>query len=97
VRTQSRLLGSVLWWYLLPLGIGLLVATWGAPTHLHAKIPATLIYIGVYAFVYWLNQRARSKELLPLEAQLESLLHSAETGEPLDESNQNNGPAAYDH
>src|SRR6185503_715446 len=31
VRTQSRLLGSVLWWYLLPPGIGLLIATWGMP------------------------------------------------------------------
>ncbi|HWW01674.1 MAG TPA: hypothetical protein VNZ64_18390 [Candidatus Acidoferrum sp.] len=87
VRTQSRLLGSVLWWYLLPPGIGLLVATWGMKIHLHAKIPSTLVFIAVYAFVYWLNQWARSKQLLPLEAQLESLLHSAETGEPLDDAN----------
>ena len=29
VRAQSRLLGSVLWWYLLPGLIGLLVMTWG--------------------------------------------------------------------
>lgn len=86
VRTQSRLLGSVLWWYLLPPGIGLLVATWGMRINLHAKIPATLIYVALYGFIYWLNQRARSKELLPMEAQLESLLHSAETGEPLDEA-----------
>jgi hypothetical protein len=86
VRTQSRLLGSVLWWYLLPPGIGLLVATWGMPINLHAKIPATLLYVAVYAFIYWLNQRARSKQLLPVEAQLQSLFHSAETGEPLDET-----------
>jgi hypothetical protein len=86
VRTQSRLLGSVLWWYLLPPGIGLLVATWGMKINLHAKIPSTLVFAAVYAFVYWLNQRGRSKYLIPLEAQLESLLHSAETGEPLDET-----------
>jgi hypothetical protein len=86
VRAQSRLLGSVLWWYLLPPGIGLLVATWGMPIHFLAKIPATLFYVGVFAFIYWLNQRAVSKQLLPLEAQLQSLLHSAETGEPLDET-----------
>lgn len=85
VRTQSRLLGSVLWWYLLPLGIGLLVATWGMPTHLHAKIPSTLLFVAIFAFIYWLNQWARSKHLLPMEAQLEALLHSAETGEPLDD------------
>lgn len=86
VRAQSRLLGSVLWWYLLPGFIGLLVATWGMPIHFLAKIPATLFYFAVYAFIYWLNQWARSKQLLPLEAQLESLLHSAETGEPLVET-----------
>jgi hypothetical protein len=86
VRAQSRLLGSILWWYLLPPGIGLVVATWGMPINLHAKIPATLLYVAIYAFIYRLNQRARSKQLLPLEAQLESLLHSAETGEPLDET-----------
>lgn len=86
VRTQSCLLGSVLWWYLLPPGIGLLIATWGMKINLHAKVPSTLVFIGTYAFVYWLNQRARSKQLIPLEAQLESLLHSAETGDPLNET-----------
>ncbi len=90
VRTQSRLLGSVLWWYLLPPGIGLLVATWGMPIHLHAKIPVTLIYVAVYGFVYWLNQWARSKELLPAEAQLQSLLRSIETGEPVDQTDASN-------
>src|SRR5258708_28786467 len=85
-RVQSRLLGSVLWWYLLPLTIGELVATWGLPINLHAKIPTTLVFIAVNAFIYWLNQCARSKQLLPLETQLESLLRSAETGEPFDQT-----------
>ncbi len=87
VRAQSRLLGSVLWWYLLSPGLS---ACWsppgGMPIHLLAKILATLLFVALYAFIYWLNQWARSKQLLPLEAQLESLLHSAETGEPLDET-----------
>jgi CubicO group peptidase (beta-lactamase class C family) len=86
VRAQSRLLGSVLWWYLLPLTIGELVATWGLPIHLHAKIPCTLFFLAINGFIYWLNQWARAKQLVPLEAQLESLLNSAETGEPLDEA-----------
>src|SRR5262249_24577245 len=47
---------------------------------------ATLVFIVVDVFVYRLNQWARSKQLLPLETQLEALLHSAETGEPLDET-----------
>jgi CubicO group peptidase (beta-lactamase class C family) len=85
VRAQSRLLGSVLWWYLLPPTLGLLIATWGLPIDLHAKILSTLVFIAVDAFIYWLNRWARSKQLLPLEAQLQSLLHSAETGEPIGE------------
>jgi len=52
VHAQSRLLGSLLWWYLLPPGIGLLVATWGMRIHLHAKIRSTLVFIAIYAFVY---------------------------------------------
>lgn len=85
VRTQSRLLGSVLWWYILPLSIGLTVATWGLPIDVFSKIFATLVFIAIGAFIFWLNQRARANRLLPLEAQLESLLRSAETGEPLEE------------
>jgi hypothetical protein len=87
VRTQSRLLGSVFWWYLLPGFIGLVVATWGVGSDGYIiKIICTLMFIAVDGFIYWLNQRARATQLLPVEAQLESLLHSAETGEPLDET-----------
>jgi Protein of unknown function (DUF3887) len=89
VRAQSRLLRSVLWWYLLPLGIGILVCTWGSPGGGLAGNIGNIIYtigvIALYAWIYRLNQRARDKQLLPVEAQLESLIHSAETGEPLGE------------
>lgn len=86
VRAQSRLLGSVQWWYLLPLTIGMLIATWGLPIQLPPKIFATLVFMAIDAFIYWLNRWARAKQLLPLQAQLESMLHSAETGEPLDQT-----------
>jgi hypothetical protein len=86
VRAQSRLLGSVLWWYLLPGFIGVVVATWGLPINLGSKISTTLVFIAVDAVILWLNRRARAKQLLPLEAQLASLIRSAETGEPPDES-----------
>jgi hypothetical protein len=51
-----------------------------------ADILVTLVVIAVNVGVYWLNQWARAKQLLPVEAQLASLLHSVETGEPLDET-----------
>jgi hypothetical protein len=86
VRTQSRLLGSVLCWYILPLFIGETVATWGIRIDIFSKIFATLVFIAIGAGIWWLNQWARFKQLLPLEAQLASLLHSAETGEPLEQA-----------
>lgn len=82
VSTQSRLLGSVLWWYLLPGFIGLVIATWGLRTDVRVKLACTVFFIAVNAFVWWLNRWARRKQLVPLEAQLEALLRSAETGEP---------------
>lgn len=90
VRAQSRLLSSIAWWYLLPLGLGIFVCTWGSFTGGLGSFVFNAIYtigvIALYACIYRLNQRARAKQLSPVEAQLQSLLHSAETGEPLDET-----------
>ncbi len=86
VRTQSRLLRSVLWWYLLPIGTGLMLSVWGDQgSEKDFKITFTVVIVIIYVFVYWLNQWGRRKQLLPAEAQLEALLHSAETGEPLNQ------------
>jgi hypothetical protein len=84
VRAQSELLGSVLWWYLLPLAIGSVVFVWGLPTSIVFKIGFAAFTAALDGFIYWLNQQARSTQLLPVEAQLESLLNSAETGAPMD-------------
>ena len=90
VRAQSRLLRSVLWWYLLPLGIGIFVCVWGSFGGGLSSLAFNLVYtvgvIALYAYIYRLNLRARAQQLLPVEAQLESLLRSAETGAPLDET-----------
>lgn len=86
LQVQSKLLGSVLWWYLLPIGIGVLLSVLGDPNSDPSfRISFTAMMIPLYAFIYWLNQRARRKQLLPAEAHLQALLHSAETGEPLSE------------
>src|SRR6185436_18489643 len=90
VRAQSQLLGSIAWWYLLPLAIGIFVCTWGnLPSGIGGLVFNIIYTIGVialYAWIYRLNQGARTKQLLPVEAQLQSLIHSAETGEPLNET-----------
>jgi hypothetical protein len=87
VGAQSQLLRSILWWYLLPLAVGTLVFVWGMPfSNPGFKIGFTVFTLALDVFIYWLNQRARTTQLLPVEAQLGSLLHSAETGEPLNET-----------
>ncbi len=78
-------------WYLLPLTVGELVFVWGGLAKAVSgmavvNIAVTLVVLAVNAFIYRLNKLARAKRLLPLEAQLESLLRSAETGEPLEET-----------
>lgn len=87
VRTQARLLRTVLWWYLLPLTAGELIFIWGLEGGLYAAIiPVTVVIVGVNVLLYWLNQRAVAIRFVPLEIQLESLIRSAETGDPLDEA-----------
>lgn len=87
VRAQSRSLQSIFWWYLLPLAVGTLVFVWGMPLDgISFKALFTLSTLALDAFIYWINQRAWRLQLLPLETQLEALLRSAETGDPLDQS-----------
>jgi hypothetical protein len=91
VRTQSKLLRSVVWWYLLPLALGTITFVWGSLSHnlvfaIVFSVFFTLFTLALDVFIYRLNLRAVSQQLLPVERQLESLLRSAETGEPLDET-----------
>ncbi|HUJ09055.1 MAG TPA: hypothetical protein VL171_03450 [Verrucomicrobiae bacterium] len=91
VRTQSQLLRSVAWWYLLPLAIGVIIFVWGMPItnlvfYFVFNISFTLFSLWLDVKIYRLNQCAVSEQLLPIERQLESLLRSAETGEPVDET-----------
>ncbi len=87
VNHQIWLLKNVLWWYLLPLGAGLLI--WFCYCGLSAMLsenPSTkyLLFILtcivgtilLYWGVYWLNQYDVRKDLLPRKQELEQLLHS---------------------
>jgi hypothetical protein len=86
VQAQSKLLGSIFWWYLLPLAVGSIVFVWGLPSNLGFKIGFTIFTLALDVFLYRLNQYARSTQLLPMEAQLAALLEAAETGKPMDET-----------
>jgi len=88
---QIWLLKNILWWYLLPLGGGLLIwfSSCGLMVIMIKGMKASLGYlffilaciigtILLYCGIYWLNQRAVRKELLPRKKELENLQHSLE-------------------
>ncbi|MDR3402019.1 MAG: serine hydrolase [Chthoniobacter sp.] len=86
VDNQIGLLKSVAWWYLLPLFVGVMMVCFGTPVSLLSKLGYFVFVLALYVFIYWLNQRAVKNNLRPLKRALEALLHSAETGEPLDQT-----------
>jgi CubicO group peptidase (beta-lactamase class C family) len=86
VENQIGLLKSVAWWYLLPLFVGVMMCHWGGRGEILFKLIYSAFVLALFAFINWLNQRGVEKNLLPLKRELAALLHSAETGEPLDET-----------
>ena len=87
VKHQIWLVSNVLWWYLAPLGIGVLI--WfgycGISVIIIENPPIGWVFfilgcifgtILLYWGVYWLNQRAVRKELIPRKDELEDILNS---------------------
>jgi hypothetical protein len=88
VNYQIWLLKNVLWWYLLPPGIGLAVAFCSFAWEVRDAWGLSLIFLAMvglcavwFWFVYWLNQRCVRKELLPRRQELEALLKSLKATE----------------
>jgi hypothetical protein len=81
VSHQIWLLKNVFWWYLLPLLVPLLISMLypvfrGGPGHAGPLIAAVAVIVGVFGFVYWVNQYAVRKSLHPRREELENLLAS---------------------
>jgi len=79
VGWQIGLLKSVLWWYILPFYIGGVMFIFGMKSPLWGKLSFTLIYALVCAGIWWLNQYAVRKQLLPLKEEVEKTLESVST------------------
>lgn len=73
INHQIWLLRNVLWWYVAPFGIGLII-WFGYSGSLKDILVVVLLCWGVY----WLNQQAIRKELSPRKNELEKLLNSFE-------------------
>ncbi|MHC4738356.1 MAG: hypothetical protein ACYS9Y_05565 [Planctomycetota bacterium] len=71
INHQILLLRNVLWWYVAPLGVGLII-WFGYCGSLKDIVVVVFLCWGIY----WLNQRAIRKELAPRKHELEELLSS---------------------
>lgn len=74
VSTQVRLLQTVAWWYLAPLGVGvaLFVFGLGVPVGSTGLVVAALV--ALYALIWRLNQRAVRTGLAPRRDRLDRML-----------------------
>ena len=87
IEHQVWLLKNIFWWYLLPPMTGMIAVFADGVWHARGSGPAFLLTIAltsgmlvvcglVYWGVYWLNQRAVSKDLLPRLEELRGLSES---------------------
>lgn len=75
---QIKLLRNVHWWYLGPLGVGLVVYSVGIDGWTLGTLWFVLGVVIVYTAIYWLNQRSVRRELLPRRLELASMLDTLE-------------------
>ena len=86
VRQHAEDSRTLLWWYLLPFLVGMMVSTWGMKVDLlTVKIPMTVLVALIAGVTYWLNKRVWRKQWLPMQQELEALLRVEENAAPLDD------------
>jgi Na+/melibiose symporter-like transporter len=91
VNHQIWLLKNVLWWYLLPPGAGIALFFFVVTWNLLKVLPAWQVLLGflvgmlivalVFWGVYWLNQFAVRKGLIPRRDELEAMLKNLANGD----------------
>ena len=74
VRHQSWLLRNVLWWYLLPLMVPLLISIAVQADTVRQGVRQSVVIVVMTWLIYKLNQHAVRKQLVPREQELERLL-----------------------
>ncbi len=90
VNHQIWLLKNIAWWYLLPLGLPMLVFFASVTLVRQASLfsgvlvllPLAGFLVALYAGIYWLNQWTVRKNLQPKQKELEALLAALESPTP---------------
>ncbi len=75
IDQQIEMLRSVLWWYLLPAFVGVNLVFIGLSSSLLAPAMYFVAVLVLYTYIWWLNQRAVVKDLLPVREKIGALLH----------------------
>jgi hypothetical protein len=77
---QIRLLQTVAWWYVAPLGTGCMLVAWGlTPGRWFAFVQVAALNVGVAVITVWLNHRSVRINLLPARQELLELIESLES------------------
>jgi F0F1-type ATP synthase assembly protein I len=84
VVRQMQLLQTVLWWYLLPLFIGLELFELGFHRPDGELFSMLLFNLAIFGFIYWANLRGVRKYFMPLKQELENMLNSVAESPPKD-------------
>lgn len=74
IRAQERLLGSVVWWYLAPLGAGVILFVGGAPLEPLFKVGYAVVVVLFFGWLLRLNLEAVRRDLQPVARELERWL-----------------------
>jgi membrane protein implicated in regulation of membrane protease activity len=78
VEEQMRLLDNVLWWYLAPLTVGVLLIIFGNDGWSWATLLQTAVVLAFSAVIYELNQRGLRRTFEPRHEELTRLLEQVE-------------------
>jgi hypothetical protein len=76
IRAQQRLLGTVAWWYLTPLGVGVILYFAGSPAPVWTKVAYGVAVVVLYGWLLRLNLAAARRNLEPVAIDLERWLDS---------------------
>lgn len=82
IRAQERLLGSVAWWYLVPLASGVILFVGGSPVPLPFKVGYALAVVALFGWLLHLNLRAVRRDLRPVARALEGWLAGIDEAPP---------------
>ena len=85
VDEQIRLLETVLWWYIAPLAVGILLVVGGDAGLSWFTVGYGAFVVGLGGGVYYLNQREVRRHLRPRRTKLTRLLRQVEERERQDE------------